>query len=64
MIIDDQLQAEKPQPGISMDFKTRDPIVLRALPGIDEQPFAALRADVDAALATAERKLARRREDA
>ncbi|WP_370229931.1 GlxA family transcriptional regulator [Salipiger bermudensis] len=31
MIIDDQLQAEKPQPGISMDFKTRDPIVLRAL---------------------------------
>lgn len=39
-------------------------IVLRALPGIDEQPFAALRADVDAALAAAERKLSRRREDA
>ncbi|APZ50727.1 GlxA family transcriptional regulator [Salipiger abyssi] len=31
MIIDDALQAEKPQPGITMDFKTRDPIVLRAL---------------------------------
>ncbi|MCA0848707.1 GlxA family transcriptional regulator [Salipiger thiooxidans] len=31
MIIDDQLQAEKPQPGITMDFKTRDPIVLRTL---------------------------------
>ncbi|SDF21002.1 transcriptional regulator, AraC family with amidase-like domain [Salipiger thiooxidans] len=31
MIIDDQLQADKPQPGITMDFKTRDPIVLRTL---------------------------------
>lgn len=31
MIIDDALQAEKPQPGITMDFKTRDPIVLRTL---------------------------------
>lgn len=31
MIIDEALQAEKPQPGITMDFKTRDPIVLRAL---------------------------------
>lgn len=31
MIIDEALQPEKPQPGISMDFKTRDPIVLRAL---------------------------------
>ena len=35
-------------------------VVLRALPGIEEQPFADLRADVDSALATAERKLARR----
>ncbi|ATG50569.1 ribonuclease P protein component [Brachybacterium vulturis] len=35
-------------------------VVLRALPGIDEQPFAALRTDVDSALATAERKLAAR----
>ncbi|MBM3604452.1 MAG: GlxA family transcriptional regulator [Alphaproteobacteria bacterium] len=31
MIIDEALQAEKPQPGITMDFKTRDPMVLRAL---------------------------------
>ncbi|WP_420832704.1 GlxA family transcriptional regulator, partial [Salipiger mangrovisoli] len=31
MIIDDALQAEKPQPGITLGFKTRDPIVLRAL---------------------------------
>lgn len=31
MIIDDALQAEKPQPGITLDFKTRDPIVLRTL---------------------------------
>lgn len=31
MIIDEALRAEKPQPGITMDFKTRDPIVLRAL---------------------------------
>ena len=37
-------------------------IVLRALPGIDEQPFAALRADVDSALGSASRKLARRGE--
>ena len=35
-------------------------VVLRALPGIEEQPFVDLRADVDSALATAERKLARR----
>src|SRR5699024_4296658 len=34
-------------------------VVLRALPGIDEQPFAALRGDVDSALATAQRKLSR-----
>lgn len=31
MIIDEALQAEKPQPGITMEFKTRDPIVLRAV---------------------------------
>ncbi|AWI85227.1 AraC family transcriptional regulator [Alloyangia pacifica] len=31
MIIDDALQPEKPQPGITLGFKTRDPIVLRAL---------------------------------
>ncbi|WP_122938843.1 ribonuclease P protein component [Brachybacterium sp. EE-P12] len=37
-------------------------IVLRALPGIDEQPFAELRADVDSALGSASRKLARRGE--
>lgn len=36
-------------------------VVLRALPGIAEQPFADLRADVDSALRTAERKLAGRR---
>lgn len=35
-------------------------VVLRALPGIDQQPFAELRADVDSALAGAERKLDRR----
>jgi ribonuclease P protein component len=35
-------------------------IVLRALPGIEDQPFAALQEDVDSALASAERKLARR----
>jgi ribonuclease P protein component len=35
-------------------------IVLRALPGIVDQPFAELRADVDSALGSAERKLARR----
>ncbi len=43
MIIDEALQAEKPQPGITMDFKTRDPMVLRALllmqQNIDE-PFS------------------------
>jgi transcriptional regulator GlxA family with amidase domain len=31
MIIDDALQAEKPQPGITLDFKTGDAMVLRAL---------------------------------
>nr|WP_156883045.1 GlxA family transcriptional regulator [Rhodovulum sp. P5] len=31
MIIDDALQAEKPQPGIPLDLKTQDPIVQRAL---------------------------------
>ncbi len=35
-------------------------IVLRALPGIVDQPFAELRAEVDSALGSAERKLARR----
>lgn len=39
-------------------------IVLRAQPGIQDQPFAELRADVDAALASAGRKLARREERA
>lgn len=39
-------------------------LVLRALPGIDEQPFAELRADVDSALGSASRKLERRREGA
>ena len=37
-------------------------IVLRALPGIEAQPFAELREDVDSALASASRKLARREE--
>ncbi|MDS9469555.1 GlxA family transcriptional regulator [Paracoccus sp. MBLB3053] len=31
MIIDEALGAEKPQPGTTLAFKTRDPIVLRAL---------------------------------
>ncbi|SHG61779.1 GlxA family transcriptional regulator [Cognatishimia maritima] len=31
MIIDDAQQAEKPQPGVTMGYKTRDPIVMRAL---------------------------------
>ncbi len=31
MIIDDPLTAEKPQPGLPLDFRTQDPIVLRAL---------------------------------
>ncbi|SDQ75472.1 GlxA family transcriptional regulator [Pseudovibrio sp. Tun.PSC04-5.I4] len=31
MIIDDALQAEKPQPGIPLDLKTQNPIVQRAL---------------------------------
>ena len=31
MIIDDALNAEKPQPGIPLQFKTQDPIVRRAL---------------------------------
>ena len=31
MIIDDPLTADKPQPGLPLDFKTQDPIVLRAL---------------------------------
>ncbi|MDO6586275.1 GlxA family transcriptional regulator [Salipiger sp. 1_MG-2023] len=31
MIIDDAYAAEKPQPGVTLDFRTRDPIVLRAL---------------------------------
>lgn len=42
MIIDEALQAEKPQPGITMEFKTRDPMVLRALLLMQqniEQPF-------------------------
>lgn len=42
MIIDEALQADKPQPGITMDFKTRDPMVLRALLLMQqniEQPF-------------------------
>ncbi|WP_114853878.1 ribonuclease P protein component [Brachybacterium sp. YJGR34] len=37
-------------------------IVLRALPGIDDQPFAELQEELDAALTSAERKLARRLE--
>ena len=37
-------------------------IVLRALPGIEGQAFAELREDVDSALASASRKLARREE--
>ena len=37
-------------------------VVLRALPGIQDQPFAELRDDVDSALTTAARKLARREE--
>ena len=39
-------------------------IVVRALPGIDEQPFSALKDDVDSALDSASGKLARRREAA
>ncbi|HJG91422.1 MAG TPA: ribonuclease P protein component [Brachybacterium massiliense] len=39
-------------------------IVVRALPGIDEQPFSALKDDVDSALRSASGKLARRREAA
>ena len=39
-------------------------IVLRTLPGIQDQEFAALKDDVDSALAAAERKLARRLEHA
>ena len=31
MIIDEAQQADKPQPGVTLDFKTRDPIVMRAL---------------------------------
>ncbi|MCA0042551.1 GlxA family transcriptional regulator [Celeribacter litoreus] len=31
MIIDDALQADKPQPGLPLDLKTQDPIVQRAL---------------------------------
>lgn len=31
MIIDDALRPEKPQPGVSMDISTRDPMVMRAL---------------------------------
>jgi transcriptional regulator GlxA family with amidase domain len=31
MIIDDALRPEKPQPGIPLDFATRDPLVRRAL---------------------------------
>ncbi|MFC7375851.1 MULTISPECIES: ribonuclease P protein component [unclassified Brachybacterium] len=38
--------------------------VMRALPGIEQQPFAALEADVVAALGSAARKLERRREAA
>ncbi|MGP5078578.1 ribonuclease P protein component [Brachybacterium alimentarium] len=44
-------------------FETLPPgsgIVLRALPGIDEQPFAELEADVVGALGAATRKLERR----
>ena len=39
-------------------------IVVRALPGIDEQPFSALKDDVDSSLGSASGKLARRREAA
>lgn len=39
-------------------------IVVRALPGIDAQPFNALKDDVDSALGSASGKLARRREAA
>ncbi|WP_193106308.1 ribonuclease P protein component [Brachybacterium sp. FME24] len=39
-------------------------IVMRALPGIDEQPFAELEADVVAALDSATRKFERRRDAA
>ncbi|SLN04338.1 Ribonuclease P protein component [Brachybacterium faecium] len=35
-------------------------IVVRALPGIDDQPFSELEHDVDSALAAAQRKFARR----
>ncbi|GAA4519979.1 ribonuclease P protein component [Brachybacterium paraconglomeratum] len=39
-------------------------IVLRTLPGIENQEFTSLKDDVDSALAAAERKLARRLENA
>ena len=42
----------------------RPAIVVRALPGIDAQPFSALKDDVDSALGSASGKLARRREAA
>ncbi|MGB0658950.1 MAG: GlxA family transcriptional regulator [Mangrovicoccus sp.] len=31
MMIDDPLKGDQPQPGITLDFKTRDPLVLRVL---------------------------------
>ncbi|MGO1285558.1 MAG: ribonuclease P protein component [Brachybacterium sp.] len=37
-------------------------VVLRALPGIEDQPFSALKDDVDSGLDSASRKLSRRRE--
>lgn len=39
-------------------------VVMRALPGIQDQPFAELAAEVDGALGAAVRKLERRRESA
>ncbi|MGO1505960.1 MAG: ribonuclease P protein component [Brachybacterium sp.] len=37
-------------------------VVLRALPGIEDQPFSTLKDDVDSGLDSASRKLSRRRE--
>ena len=45
MIIDDALAAEKPQPGQTLDLRTRDPVVLRALLLMQQSIYAPLPVD-------------------
>ena len=61
MIIDDALDAEKPQPGLTLDLRTRDPVVLRALIMMQQNIYAPLSIeDVARRIGQSKRQLERR----